>query len=54
MKKVLISETQKDAIDKQFAANVVVAILATFTLFASKGLQVITEAKEQGASQLDN
>ncbi len=51
MKKVLISETQKKAIESQMATNIVLTILSVITLVAGQVLGAVTEAKEEETSQ---
>ena len=53
MKKIVISEAQKDAIEKQQAANLVITVLSVITLVAAQVLNVVTEAKE-AISESDN
>lgn len=50
MKKLIVSETQKDAMEKQKAANIVITILSVVTLIGAQVLNSLTEAEEQEAS----
>ena len=54
MKKIVISEAQKKAIESQQEPTVVVTVLSVDTLVAAQVLNVLTEAEGEETSQSNN